>query len=58
MLTLTAAVQQTPPDHRGGYDLARDRIVVEAGDYDEALDAATRQVPEGWRIISLRVDRD
>lgn len=58
VLTLTAAVQQIPPDHRGGYELASDHVVVEAPEYAEALEAANRQVPEGWRIISLRVDRE
>jgi hypothetical protein len=57
-LTLYATVQEIPPDHRGGYTLGRDELVVEDVDYAQALTAARRRVPEGWRIITLRVERD
>lgn len=57
-LTLYATVQEIPPDHRGGYTLGRDELIVEDVDYDQALEAARRRVPEGWRIIALRVERD
>jgi hypothetical protein len=57
-LTLYATVQETPPDHRGGYTLGRDELIVEDVDYDQALEAVRRRVPEGWRIIALRVERD
>jgi hypothetical protein len=57
-LTLYATVQEKAPDHRGGYTLDRDELVVEDVDYDQALAAARRRVPEGWRIIALRVERD
>jgi hypothetical protein len=57
-LTLYATVQELPPDHRGGYTLGRDELIVEEVDYDHALEAARRRVPEGWRIIGLRVERD
>jgi hypothetical protein len=57
-LTLYATVQEIPPDHRGCYTLGRDELVVEDVDYDQALTAAQRRVPEGWRIIALRVERD
>ena len=57
-LTLYATVQETPPDHRGGYTLGRDELVVEDTDYDRALAATRRRVPPGWRIIALRVERD
>jgi hypothetical protein len=56
-LTLYATVQEAPPDHTGGYTLGRDELVVEDSDYDQALDAARRRVPDGWRIIALRVER-
>jgi hypothetical protein len=56
-LTLYVTVQETPPDHRGGYALGRNELVVEETDYDEALAAARRRVPEGRRIIALRVER-
>ena len=58
MLTMYATVQETPPDHRGGYTLGRDELVVEETNYDQALAAARRLVPGGWRIIALRVERD
>jgi len=57
-LTLYATVQEIPPDHRGGHTLGRDELVVEDLDYDHALEAARRGVPEGWRIIALRVERE
>lgn len=57
-LTLYATVQEIPPDHRGGYTLGRNELVAEDVDYDQALVAARRRVPEGWRIITLRVERD
>jgi len=57
-LTLYATVQETPPDHRGGYTLGRDELIVEGVDYDQALAAARRRVPEGWRIIAISVERD
>ena len=58
VLTLYATVQEIPPDHRGGYTLGRDELVVEDVDYDQALEVARRRVPEGWRIIALRVMRE
>ena len=58
MLTMYATVQEAPPDHRGGYSLGRDELVVEEAEYDQALAAARRLVPAGWRIIALRVGRD
>ena len=57
MLTMYATLQETPPDHRGGYTLGRDELIVEETDYDQALAAARRLVPEGWQIIALRVER-
>ena len=57
-LTLYATVQEIPPDHRGGYTLGREELVVEDLDYEEAFAAARRRVPEGWRIIALRVERE
>jgi hypothetical protein len=58
VLTLYATVQEIPPDHRGGYTLGQDELTVEDSDYDQALEAARRQVPDGWRIIALRVERN
>ncbi|QSR24129.1 hypothetical protein CFH99_00630 [Nocardioides aromaticivorans] len=42
----------------GGYTLGRDELVIEDVDYDQALAAARRRVPAGWRIIALRVERE
>ena len=55
--TMTAAVQETPPDHRGGYELERDDLSVAAATYDEAFERIRGQLRPGWRILSLRVDR-
>lgn len=56
MLTRYATVQEIPPDHRGGYTLGRDELIVEDVDYDQALAAARRRLPDGWRIIALRAN--
>lgn len=37
VLSMYATVQEAPPDHRGGYNLGRDELVVEESDYDRAL---------------------
>lgn len=58
VLALYATVQENPPDHRGGHTLGRDELTVEDSDYDQALAAARRRVPNGWRIIALRVERN
>lgn len=57
-VTLYATVREIPPDHRGGYTLGRDELIVEDVDYDHALAGASQRVPEGWRIIALRVERE
>ena len=54
MLTLIATVQETPPDHKGGYDLATDEITAEAETYAGAREQVDRMVPEGWRVIAVR----
>jgi hypothetical protein len=54
---MTAAVQEIPPDHRGGYELESDHLSAAAGTYDEALGRIREQLRPGWRILSLRVDR-
>lgn len=58
MLKLFTTVQQTTPDHKGGYELATEAIVTEAEDYEEAKRQAEQTVPDGWRILSFRVERD
>lgn len=54
---MTARIQQIPPDHRGGYQLATDEIRTEADNYDQAHEQLDRTLPDGWRIISITVDR-
>lgn len=52
-------------DHRGRHptpkadtsERASHEITVETDTYDEGRDALARQVPDGWRISYLRVDR-
>lgn len=55
---LVATIQQTPPDHRGGYDLKRDTLVEPCTDYHQARQALRERVPEGWRIVALRTAPD
>lgn len=57
VLTITAAVQEVPPDHRRGYELERDDLSADAATYDEALERIQEKLRPGWRILSLRVDR-
>lgn len=57
MLTLTARIQQRPPDNLGGHDLAVDQITTEAASYEEGRAQLERVVPDGWRILSILVDR-
>lgn len=57
MITVTATIRETPPDHRGGHDLARDEITVEADDYDQALEQIKPAIPQGWQVIAVLVDR-
>lgn len=57
VLEMTAVTQQTPPDHRGGYDLQQAELVAQAETYDEALRQIEGQLQAGWRILFVRVDR-
>ncbi|WP_041546523.1 MULTISPECIES: hypothetical protein [unclassified Nocardioides] len=50
MLAMTAALQEIPPDHRGGYELARADLSATAASYDEALERIREQLRPGWRI--------
>ena len=45
-LTRYATRQEIPPAHRGGYTRGRGELVVEGLDYDQAVAAARRRVPE------------
>lgn len=55
---MTAALQEGPPDHRGGHQLQREDIEVTAPSYDGALSQVHARLPEGWRVLFVRVDRD
>lgn len=57
VLTITAAIRQAPPDHRGGHELALDEVSNSAVTYEEALTAIEQGLPAGWQIIHVRVDR-
>lgn len=57
MLILTARIQRIPPDHGGGHELEVGELEVTSADYDSALEQARAEVPEGWRIIAVLVDR-
>lgn len=46
VLSLFATVQETPPDHKGGYSLGRDQIVNEDTEYEQVLKPARRRVPK------------
>lgn len=57
VLTMTAAIQEVPPDHRGCYELETDHLSETAETYDEALGRVRERLQPGWRILWLRVDR-
>lgn len=57
VLTMTAAIQEIPPDHRGGYELERDDISASEETYDTALGKIEAQLRPGWRILSISVVR-
>lgn len=56
VLTLTATYRQTPPDHKGGYDLEVQYVEHVAETYDEAFAAAREKTPEGWSLIGVMSD--
>lgn len=58
VMTMTAAIQQMPPDHRGGCDLARAELSATGPTYDDARAELQGRVPEGWRVLHVRVDHD
>jgi hypothetical protein len=57
VLTMRARIQQVPPDHKGGHELAVDTIEASATTYEEAFADVEIRVPEGWRIAAVLVDR-
>lgn len=54
MVTVTACIQQTPPDASGLHEVATDEITETAEDYLTAVAAAEAKVPEGWRVLYVR----
>lgn len=61
VLTMTATIQQCPPDHRGGYELERRELAASGDTYDDALRQIEARVaerlPAQWQILHVRVDR-
>jgi hypothetical protein len=57
VLTMTVRIQETPPDHKGGYELATNTIESSAASYEDAFADVEARVPEGWRIAAVVVDR-
>lgn len=56
-LTVTARIQQVPPDNAGGHQLSVDTLTVQADDYPTAQTVLRTQLPAGWRVIDWTVDR-
>ncbi|GAB3201806.1 hypothetical protein GCM10027062_24890 [Nocardioides hungaricus] len=54
---MTAATEEVPPGHRDGYELETGELTVAATTYDDALTELQERVPEGWRILHIRVGR-
>lgn len=50
-------IQEAPPDHQGGYELASDTLEAAAESYEDAFANAAARVPDGWRIAAVLVDR-
>lgn len=50
---LKATIRQTPPDHRGGYELETAELAATADTYDQAKAILEEQVPAGWQMISI-----
>lgn len=55
---MTAVFREAPPDHRGGHELQCEDIGVTATSYDDAIGKVHARLPEGWRVLYVRVDRD
>lgn len=55
---LIAILQEIPPDHRGGYDLAVDEISEPFDEWDATRARLDARVPDGWRMIALRTSTD
>ncbi|TSD68149.1 hypothetical protein [Aeromicrobium piscarium] len=54
-VTLVAITQQTPEPHAPSHaGLETGEITAEGEDYQAAVDSLDAQVPEGWRMISIR----
>lgn len=51
-----ASAQRPEPDSRQT-DHAYDTVTVEAPTYEEARDQIMARVPDGWRVVHLRVER-
>lgn len=54
MVTVTACIQQIPPDNSGLHVLDVDEITQTGEDYLTAVAAAEAKVPDGWRVLYVR----
>lgn len=63
MITLTVTVETLPDPSElrpwdGGQSAVEhryDKVVVEAATYEEARERAFASVPDGWRVVNIRV---
>ena len=54
-VSLVAITQQTPEPHTPSHShLETGELTAQGDDYDTALSGLDAQVPEGWRLISIR----
>lgn len=52
---LHGTIQQTPaPGATSDTDIPLDELTAEAADYDTAYTQLEQQLPDGWRLISVR----
>lgn len=56
-MILHGTIQQTPEDGaKSDTGLPLDDIRAEADTYDDAHQALTASIPDGWRLIAIRRD--
>lgn len=54
LVTLTAIIAPVPAEFGATPDDITEVITADAGDYDTAKAALEAQVPDGWRMLSIR----
>lgn len=55
MVTVIARIGEIPPDHKG-HDMPSDELRVVSESYEKGSEELKTQVPDGWRILSWRVE--